>query len=514
MIKINKFRLILLIVMFLAIRANAEIGYTELLKALTADKKNIVSDIPELKLLNNASDLEKAREILSKLSFSSMPKAAESNLNQNQVLNLAKLRQLTFVIVPGVLGEFIETRAFEEVFARNSVFKRQWQTLADRSRAADSRFDLETNSQKSEKLSNLINAASIEDSHGQILFKVIILKTHLGSLESVGSNVDKAKIFNRRLQKYMSLTQDRNLVLIGYSRGTPLALEMLVQAEKQRLSYLTQVKAVVSYAGVVMGSSLADVTSDASTESGKLLIAAKKLHSDLQFSQSVFDRPAKFYENSAAIAKFLYAFNVNSKFDPQAFLANARSGDFKTVAALIAKVTSELGVTSIYDFNGHVARVKLFIAEILKAVEGLKTKSMLSWWQQNTLPKHIQYLSLAAAMIDPGKNSHEKRIYDSREGYVDSLDDKSLLENKRAYEKITGVSLNDSQVAVHQSLFLPTIISRLNSTNTGLVIKPLAILETHHWGVSLQVVNKMKDGRLNPFPREKALLALAAFLNQ
>lgn len=513
MIKINKVRLAFLILLLIAFNARAEISYPELLRSLTLNKKNIVSEIPELKLLNNSDTLEKAREILLKASYYDLLNTP-ANVNQNQVLSLVKQRQITFVIVPGVLGEFIETRAFEELFARNSTFKMQWQKLSDGANASDSRFNLESNSVKAEKLSNLINAASLDDSSGQPLFKIIILKTHMGSLESVGSNVEKAKIFNRRLQKYMNLTQDRNLVMLGYSRGTPLALEMVVQAERERLSYLARVKAVVSYAGVVMGSSLADVTDDKASESGKMMTAAIALKNDLQLSQSMMDRPIKFAENSAAVAKFLFVLNTNSKFDPDAFLNSARSGDFKTVAALIARMSAELGVTSFYDFNGHVARVKLFIGEILKAVDGLKTKSMLAWWQANSLPKGIQYLSLAAAMADPSKNVHENGVFYSFDGYIDSLDDRSLLENKRAYEKLTGVSLNDSQVAVHQSLFLPNIISKLNPANSGLSIKALAILETHHWGVSLQVVNKMKDGRLNPFPREKALLALAAYLNQ
>lgn len=513
MIKINRVRLAVLILLLVAFKARAEVSYPEMLRSLTLNKKNIVSEIPQFKLLNNADSLEEAREVLLKSSYYDLLNTP-SNVNQNQILSLAKQRQITFVIVPGVLGEFIDTRAFEELFARNSAFKLQWQKIAYGAGANDTRFSLELNSEKNEKLSDLINAASLDDSNGQPIFKIIILKTHLGSLESVGSNVDKAIIFNRRIQKYMNLTNDKNLVMLGYSRGTPLALEMVVQAEREKLGYLAQVKAVVSYAGVVMGSSLADVTEDELSESGKMMAAARKLETELQMSHSLLDRPVKFAANSAAVTKFLYVLNANSKFDPDAFLNNARAGDFKTVAALIAKMSAELGVSSFYDFNGHVARVKLFIAEVLKAVDGLKTKSMRAWWQANTLPKGIQYLSLAAAMADPSKNVLEKGIFYSFDGYIDSLDDKSLLENKRTYEQLTGVSLNDSQVAVHQSLFLPNVISKLNPANSGLILKPLAILETHHWGVSLQVVNKMKDGRLNPFPREKALLALAAFLNQ
>lgn len=512
--KNNKIVFALTLMALFAANAHAEIGYPDILKSLTANKKNVVSEVPETNALNRADNLEQARLILNKLSYANLNNTESASLNQNQIFNLIKQRQITFVVVPGVLGEFIDTRAFEEIFSRNSSFKQQWKKISDNAGATDTRFNLEKIAQQNEKLSDLINAASVDDSKGQPFFKLIILKTPMGSLESVGSNVGKAQIFNKRLEQYFELTQDKNIVLLGYSRGTPLALEMVVQAEKNRLNYLNNVKAVVSYAGVVMGSSLADVTDDSRTESGRLLIAAKKLQNDLQYSRTLFDRPTKFAENSATVAKFLYALNANSKFDPDAFLSNARSGDFKTVAALIAKMTAELSITTLYDFNGHVARIKLFIGEVIKAVEGLKTKSMLSWWQSNSLPKKIQYLSLAAAMVDPAKNALEKSIFDSNNGYIDSLDDKSLLENKRAYEKLTGVALNDSQVAVHQSLFLPAVISNLNSANSDLSIKTLGLLETHHWGVSLQVVNKMKDGRLNPFPREKVLLALAAYLNQ
>lgn len=516
MLKVGSFKSIVSFVAasVLSVSAFAEISFPEILRSLTPNKKNIVTEIPELSALTKAQNIQQAQLILNNKSIVGGQSIENAGLTPAQIGNLIRQRDLTFVIVPGVLGEFIDTRAFEEVFARNSSFKSTWARLVQLSGATDDRFNLEKNSNQNENLDSLVNAASVDDSSGKPLFKIVILKTFLGSLESVGSNVTKAQIFNRRLERYFQLTQDKNIVLLGYSRGTPLALEMLVQAEKNKLGYFNNVKAMVSYAGVVMGSALADVTDDPTSESGKLYVAAKQLQSSLQLSTSMWDRPIKFNQNSAAISKFLYTLGANTKFDPNAFLTNARSGDFKTVAALIAQVTSQLGLSSMYDFNGHVNRVKLFIGEVIKAADELKTKSRLAWWKANSLPKGIEYYSLAAAMVDPTKGTAEKSIYDSKEGYSDSLDDKSLLENMRTYVKLTGVSLNDSQVAVHQSVFLPGVISNLNPANTGLSMKGIGLLETHHWGVSLQVVNKMKDGRLNPFPREKVLLALAAYLNQ
>lgn len=488
--------------------------YPDILRALTAGKSNIVMDVPEIANLMQAKDIESARAILENKSLTDYNSAEESQADSSEILDMVKKRTLTLVIVPGVLGEFIDTRAFEEIFARQSSFRTQWEAMAAKSGVTDNRFDLQLMGNAPQKIGDLVNAASIDDSQGRPLVKMVILRTYIGSMDSVGSNVEKAGIFNRRLQKYMNITKDQNVVLMGYSRGTPLALEMVTQAESKKLPYLANVKAVVSYAGVVSGSALADVTDDMSTESGKQLAAAKLLLSKLQLSTSFFDRAEKFAANTQAINEFLLAFAKTTKFDPNAFLAQARGADFKTVMALIAKMVSELGFTSLYDFNGHVTRAQHFITEILTAVEGLKSKSMIGWWKTHKLPRNIQYMSLAAAMIDPAKSQAEKAIYDSAEAYNDSLDDQSLVENQRQYEKITGVSLNDSQVAVYQSLFLPEVISNLNPANAGLLIKPLGVLETHHWGVSLQVVNKMRDGRLNPFPRERVALALAAYLNQ
>lgn len=499
----------------LAVTSHSETSFPEILKSLTSDHKNIVTDIPELTALNQTESIEQARALLANKTISDAVSIMNSAaFDQKQILNLIREKQITFVIVPGVLGEFINTRAFEEIFSRASTYKNTWNSLVRLSNATDERFDLQKNGLKTELLSDLVNAASIDDANGRPLIKVVILKTFLGSLESVGSNAEQAKIFNRRLEKYVKLSQDKNLVLLGYSRGTPLALEMLVQAKAEKLSYLKSVKTLVSYAGVVMGSTLADVTEDENSESGRLYKAAMLLYNSLKLSKTMLDRPMRMADNSAAISKFMFALGTNSKFDPEAFLSNTRSGDFKTVAALIAQVTTQLGLSSLYDFNGHVERVKLFIKKVITAADELKTSSRTAWWKSNTLPKDIQYYSIAAAMVDPDKGSLEKSIFESLEGYSNSLDDKSLLANMRSYEKLTGVSLNDSQVAVHQSLFLPGLISKLNPMNMGLKVKALGLLETHHWGVSLQVVNKMKDGRLNPFPREKVLLALAAYLNQ
>lgn len=502
----------LALVLLMSVQAQAEISYVDILKSLTPGKKNIVSEIPDISQMLQLTSIPQAQNLLQNQMLESEVKPG--SLTPQQVNALVRKKTLTIVVVPGVLGEFIDVRAFEEVFAKNSFAKRQWAQLNNTYKTMDKRFALEKMSEQPQRLSELVDVASIDDAVGKPMVKLVILRTILGSLESVGSNSNTAAQFNRRLQKYINLTNDQNIVLLGYSRGTPLALEMVTQAQKQGLSYLARVKALVSYAGVVSGSALADITDDASSDSGAMLAGVIKLRAALQEADGFLDRIPKRAHNTQAVAELGLTIAQHSPFDPKGLLYNVRSGDFRSVAILIGKVAAELGLKDLFGFNDHVIRTRHFIDQVLKAVNELKSSNRTKWWQTHTLPKGIQYRSLVASMVDPDNSAAEKSIYDSKEGYSDSLDDRSLIGNMRSYKQITGIALNDSQVAVHQSLFLPNVIATLNPANAGLDIKPMGVLQTHHWGVALQVVNKMSDGRLNPFPREKVLLSLAAYINQ
>jgi hypothetical protein len=274
------------------------------------------------------------------------------------------------------------------------------------------------------------------------------------------------------------------------------------------------VKALIAYAGVVMGSSLADLTADQNTESGRLFEAAKDLSSSLRYSDSIVDRGLRTTENSAAIAKFVGLFALNSKLDLSAAIDSSHNADFHATSQLIIGMINELGWMMASDFNGHVSRLKTFIDEILIAVAQLRSDYLKAWWMRSDLPKSVVYYSVSAVMVDKDHPGIEQEIFQAKEGYADTLDDAGLLDNKRTYEKATGFAMNDSQVAIHQSQFLPGVIAGLNAKNSGLNIQSLGILQTHHWGASLRTVNVMKDGRTNPFPRETVLTSLAIYLNQ
>lgn len=496
--------------------AQSKLSFAAILQNLSA-KSNVSAELPNADRLYAAKTIDEAGQIVKSMDYSAIATQKKSTISATESAGYSSIlrkKQLTLVIVPGLLGEFIDIRAFEDLFSKDSSYKKTWKQMADQSRVTDVRLNLENYAYENTPLSEEINAASIDDENGQPLVKVIIFTTKLGSLESIGDNADRAATFNSRLEKYIQLTNDKNLVLIGYSRGTPLALEMVTQAQAKKLNYLSRVQSLVSYAGVVMGSSLADVTADQSTSSGKLFAAAQKMANSLQFSTGFWDRLIKQNENTAAIAEFAATVAANSTLDLQGNLNSVQKGDFSSTSTLILKVLADLGLKSASDFNGHVNRVKTFVNAILTSVIQLRSENRRAWWMTHTLPKNINYFSLSAVMVDQNHSALEKEIYESKQGYNDTLDDIGLLQNRHDYEKASGFALNDSQVALHQSQFLPGVITELNANNKDLKIQSLGVLQTHHWGASLRVVNAMKDGRMNPFPREQVLTGLAIYLNQ
>ncbi len=506
----------IVVLLAISLNASAQVRFADIMMTLSGQKKLVVAEVPDRAALNQVKTLEEA-SALGRIQTYKKMLDSESNqkaVDMNSIMQLVQKKKTTIVIVPGLFGEFIETRAFEEVFARNSTEKTKWQKMVQNKLIVDDQYNLETNKIEKARLADLIDVASIDDKKGNPLVKIAILKTKLGSLESIGSGAEKAKIFNRRLQAFAQLNKEENLVLLGYSRGTPLALEMVAQAQIQNLSYLTKVKAVVAYAGVILGSSLADLTEDPNTQSGRQFVAVRKLLASLQSSENIFDRAWKGSQNSFAIAEFLSSLAINSEFNPDSILMSARSGDFESVSMLVAKVLKQFSFMAVTDFNGHVTRVRRFISEVLASVDDLKTKNRVAWFKTHILPKNIKYYSISAAMVDPAKSSLENQIYQTRIGYNDTIDDRNLQDNRRTYEKATGFAMNDSQVAIHQSTFLPKLIQNLNSQNSNLQTEALALMQTHHWGVSLRTVNVMRDGTVNPFPRENTLMALAAYLNQ
>lgn len=215
------------------------------------------------------------------------------------------------IIIPGIFGEYIQQVAFGDLFGQGlsqsntSHFTKsfndyirvhQLQAVDNKNEGLDSRFlmkNLRSYYEIKDNYKNLYNlvsinqwikVASLDDHNGLPLFKVAILGLEPMSLESVGKQEELSLIYLRRLNKFMAIYQKQNgklpdqIILIGYSRGAPIAYEMLSimkngalrsdepeAALKNELSskaknWSNKIIATVSLGGVSLGSALADTT--------------------------------------------------------------------------------------------------------------------------------------------------------------------------------------------------------------------------------------------------------------
>ena len=429
-----------------------------------------------------------------------------------------RIKPLTIVIVPGVFGEFIPTRAFEEVLSQPSQDREDFAAKVAATGATDSTYDVGLVRTKSVPLTDVIHVGSLKDSRGASVVRVVLLATELGSFETLGDNKSRAQIFNRRLEKYFALTGPQRVALVGYSRGTPLGLEMLAQAQAANARWLSSVEAMVSLGGVVWGSALADDALNPAKPARKAIDLTKTLRKEMD--------PSSFRKNYLALRRWRQGIvPLLAKLNEGKALPKDSSLKFKPlnpsldpngVISILSRILDNFDLWTAFGsgFAPNVLRAQAAIDALVMAVEELSSEARLEWWAKNTLPQSIRYYSLSGVNANPERGAFEKRLFNGVFGYSNrSFDDLMLLQNARDYTAVSKVAVNDSQVSVPQTKFLPSVIAQLNIKNAGLKTADLGIASTHHWGLALRVVNEMRDGRQNPYPREALLKALAAKIN-
>lgn len=449
--------------------------------------------------------------------------APKAPISSNPTGEALASHPITIVVVPGIFGEFIKTRPFEEILQRDSQAKKEFlekiasvrnrNTSVGGTLGYDHTLELRTLHDAARPLEELIHISALKDSQGRETIKLVFLYPPFASLETLGDLKKQSALFNRRLEKYFEITKDENLVLLGYSRGTTYALEMATQAKQKNLAYFKNLRGVISYAGVLFGSSLADETLINNTQSQAIWRALLELRQSLVSVDNKNSLKKAYAHNAMAFASFFKSLLVSAPLqapDLSVLLDSVENADMKALVSIVSQIWRKLQLDHPQAFNDHVANFNRFIDEAALGIAQLRTPERTEWWKSNTLPAEIKYYAISAAMSNPKKSAFEKELFETPVGYANTLDDKSLLGNHSKYQTMTGLSLNDSQVSVPQSVFLPQVIESLNAANNQLIFDNLGVLGTHHWGVALQTVNEMKDGRINPFPREAVLKALAA----
>lgn len=481
---------------------------------------------------SDADSIESAINLVKRSSLAKLAKETEQTPANPNLINgpynnrsadeLLASRPITIVIVPGIFGEFIPTRGFEEVLKQPSVEREAFaaQTAAaikaNNPNATDRSFDIRELKEKPLPLNDLVNVGSLKGKSGKTIARVALFYTPFMSLESMGSLDGHAAMFNRRLAKYLALTGPQDLVFVGYSRGTDLGLEMLAQAEAKKESWLSSVKAMISLGGVAWGSTLADDSEISQSTMGKVVQEVKNLRKGLDPESPISTLNAWAQFSIAMTAMTLLAPdlvkhpNAPTSSDLQASPISSGT-DPNSLFTMVSSLFTTLGLSNpIGDFSNNVKRFQALIDAVLDGTGQLTTRARVQWWTTHTLPKQVKYYSITAAMASPESNEFDRTAFDTKIGYAKTYDDLSLLQNRLDYEALSGISLNDSQVSVAQAMILPAAAAKLNPANAGMKSAFLGSVGTHHWGLALQTVNAMKDGRMNPFPREALLKSLGA----
>lgn len=474
-------------------------------------------------------------------------------------------KPMTMVIVPGIFGEFIKTRAFEEVFEQGegrSHFWNLWQSKLSQYESINGHkylpsYDLNKYLMDLKRIQDLVSIASIDDTDGKPLVQVILFKTAPFSLETLGAQTERASQFNSRLSAVIEILGNEtlsNLVFVGYSRGTAIGLEMLAQAKESKLSWLNKVRGMVSLGGVNFGSALADKSLPQLTEleTMSIKLAPMQYASEVNDSMSLIQKTkiaganaAVISENHKIFAKNIATYAVHGyelspalpKVDVRNTYQNMTQISLGNIGGLIHEVSRVFDFSletfspyvisdfnknvqkhnnNVTRYNGNIARFQMFVLQTIQAARELSTQARLNWWSTRTLPLNgIKYYSVAATMSEPLASPLEKDLAESRMGFrFGSPDDTGLLQNFRDLRDYSGEHLNDSQVSINRVRFWPELTASLNPNNRGMNSQFLGVVNTHHWGLALKIVTETKDGAMNPFPRSALLKAIATSVAQ
>jgi hypothetical protein len=449
----------------------------------------------------------------------------------------AQTGAITILLVPGIFGEFIDNRPFEEVLDGGSFFNNYRQALASKT---DPIFSLQNYKSIAQPLSQSISMGSIDDGSGKQLINLIMLKPNLASLETLGTLESNNINYLRRLDTLFSLLKPedtKNLYVMGYSRGLVVSLDLITRAWKDRAKHpwIDSVKGVVGLGGVYYGTELADDALNPSEKTitskaiGTLTWLANELKpvesGSLEGSKKTWNDAAITASNLQKWAQAAYEFNAlqgrMTAEQPEGARTDAAALkveqlNMMATASLLWKVAFEqLNLKDpVGDYNTNIARFKLFVADARKGLETLSTKERFNWWRNNVIPSHIKMFSLTGSMPDAARNGQSSPML-AFDGYAkDSADFASSLRGSfYSLQAFSGNEINDSQVTMYGSRYWPSLSRLINPNQAPLKTYYMGALGTHHWGMAFPIALKTTSGAVNPFPRAALLKTIGTFLS-
>jgi pimeloyl-ACP methyl ester carboxylesterase len=331
----------------------------------------------------------------------------------------APAHKITFVFVPGVFGEFIDTRMFEDVLSKYGT-PTDWTVALAKAAAAkspnatDPRFNMRTLQAEETPLDQVVHVVETDN------IRIVFLNVSPFSLESLGNRDANAERFNRRLEKYIAIAGlPENMVFLGYSRGAVVGLEMLAQAKSDNAPWLKNVRALVTLGGVNFGSDLADLVNVPGTKSNLQFAAldtlTEKLHTYFESPAAVegsllekakiiaknakilADNTAKVTENTLAWGEFLIALAKSDPgMTPAKMIESNQNVDPQAAILTAFKFWMKMNLDNfVDDYANNIKGFIKLIREMKAAVANLTTEDRINWWKTRSLPTEgITYLIL------------------------------------------------------------------------------------------------------------------------
>ncbi len=469
-----------------------------------------------------------------------------AHLSHSQIETALRRHPLTIVVFPGIFGEFIDTRPFEEAFRTGGAFRAEWQASIESFRREhdseetadvlfDSRFLLEEaggngGGEVRLPLADLLSAASLDDADGSPLVRLLLLRPGLLSLETLDDIPRLSEIARRRVAKaFRVLGVPQNLALLGYSMGAMIALDALSQASQENANWADSVRAVISVGGVLFGSHVADQAthpepSEMDNPLHRQVTLLRELREKLREPDKapMLKRPGIILTNTRAWLRFARAYAkvlrqvaaAGDELDLPRLRSIGKKADFQPTLQLVGRIAFDaFKLYNPFHYSRNVGKFQVLIRGALAAIENLSTEGRRRWWEANALPTAgVRYYAVAATMGTSDEETPAGPFLANTVTYnPGSLDYEFLCQGHRDFIAAHGVRLNDSQVAVGRARFWPRLAA-LSGSDGGkpLHAEFLGVLGTHHWGLVLEFANESRDDSVNPYPRLALLKALAA----
>lgn len=444
---------------------------------------------------------------------------------------------VTIVLVPGIFGEFIEKRPFEEVLGSGSFSARFTGALRGQTTSV---YSLRSLDKVQIPLSEAASIGSLDNGSGQPLVNLILLRPGFASLETLGTLESNTETYLKRLEQVFSVIPaeaTRNLYFMGYSRGTPVALNLLATAFRSSAKYpwVQRVRGFVGLAGVYWGTELADDALDDSQKSltskaiGTLNWLGNELKttndtSGLSGFMAAAGGAGVVASNTAKWAQAANEFSILGERQkseaPAGALAEmqqlqADQMDFMAMGSMLWKVSVDtLNLrNAATDYDRNVLKFKKLIGEAVLGLRTLTVKSSLQWWRQNTLPPQIKMFSITASMPDaPVGGTPSPMLGFDPYGPKTADFVASLRGSFHTLAAMTGNQINDSQVTQYGSRYWPGLHRALNPSQPQLKHYFLGSLGTHHWGLAFPIAFKTSNSDVNHFPRPILLKSIGTYL--